>query len=119
MKQELYQKGPLSAGIEPADDFMFYDSGIYQSATAPDLTHHNPAVGEWERVDHAIVLVGWGIGTDLEKNVKYWTLQNSWGPDWGEDGFFRMARGINDSGIESIAVAADVVEDDRDGSRTS
>ena len=33
------------------------------------------------------------------------------GKDWGEDGFFRILRGENDSGIESIAVAADTMED--------
>merc|ERR1719409_2639265 len=111
MMQELYQKGPMSAGIEPGDDFMFYESGIYKSAGTPNLMHHNPGVGEWERVDHAIVLVGWGE----ENGQKYWTLQNSWGPDWGEDGFFRIQMGENDSGIESIAEAVDVVEDDRHG----
>ena len=34
-----------------------------------------------------------------------------------QNGFFRIARGDNDSGIESIAVAADVV--DSDGSTVS
>jgi len=111
MMQELYTKGPMSAGLEPADDFMFYESGVYQSANAPSLKHHNPAPGEWERVDHAVLLVGWGE----EDGKKYWTLQNSWGPDWGEDGFFRIQMGENDSGIESIAEAADVVEDEKKG----
>jgi len=42
-------------------------------------------------------------------------VQNSWGTGWGEGGFFRIARGINDSGIESIAVAAEVVGGDKEG----
>ncbi|CAK0806357.1 unnamed protein product, partial [Prorocentrum cordatum] len=41
----------------------------------------------------------------------YWVLQNSWGTEWGEQGYFRMARGIDESGCESIAVAADVARD--------
>merc|ERR1719343_1685195 len=110
MKTELYHNGPLVVGIEPAEDFMFYSEGIYKSAVAARA----PSAGqEWEQVDHAVLLVGWGV----EDGQKYWRIQNSWGPDWGEDGFFRIVRGEDDSGIESIPEAADVVEDEQGGRR--
>lgn len=67
----------------------------------------------WQKVDHAVLAVGWGV----ENGQKYWRIQNSWGADWGEDGFFRMVRDENDSGIESIPEAADVVEDEQNGRR--
>lgn len=98
---ELYHKGPLVASFEPKSDIMYYSGGIYKSS--PDQIHQ-----EWQQVDHAVLLVGYGE----ENGQKYWILQNSWGPDWGESGFFRIARGINDSGLESIVVAADVVPDE-------
>ena len=79
-------------------------------------------------MDHAVLLVGYGEEAGKKcpaerprgspagaARDRYWLLQNSWGPEWGEGGFFRMARGINDSGVESIAVAADVTEDSSSG----
>jgi cathepsin C len=98
---ELVSNGPLVLSFEPKNDLMYYSGGVYKST----MEGHQ----EWERVDHAVLLVGYGE----DAGQKYWTLQNSWGPEWGEHGFFRMARDENDSGIESIAVAADVVEDDK------
>jgi len=101
MMRELVHKGPLVASFEPKNDLMYYSGGIYTSV--PN------ARAEWERVDHAVLLVGYGE----EDGKKYWLLQNSWGKGWGENGYFRMARGTDESGIESIVVSADVVEDTR------
>lgn len=78
---------------------MQYGGGIFFSGQV------DPAL-EWTKVDHAVLLVGWGE----ELGQKYWIVQNSWGGEWGEGGYFRIARGINDSGVESIAVAADIVD---------
>merc|ERR550537_1860733 len=105
--------------FEPADDFMFYSDGIYKSASlnSKQLQRHSPGrdYDPWERVDHAVLVVGWGE----EDGKKYWRIQNSWGEDWGEDGFFRMVMDENESGIESIPEAADVVEDEQKGQRMS
>jgi len=108
MMLELYEKGPLVVSFEPSDDFMMYSGGVFSqmelSVPAPLVKHGS----EWQKVDHAVLLVGWGE----EFGQKYWTVQNSWGTDWGEGGYFRITRDINDCGIESQSEGAEVVEDD-------
>jgi len=44
-------------------------------------------------VNHAVTLVGYG--TDAETKEDYWLVRNSWGPDWGLDGFIKIARDKN------------------------
>jgi len=104
IKQELVGRGPLVMSFEPKEDFMYYKNGVYRSV--PEKIHQ-----EWEQVDHAVLLVGYGLEKDHKKSHKYWTMQNSWGTDWGEDGYFRMERGNDESGCESIVVSADVVQE--------
>jgi cathepsin C len=109
MMQELYDNGPFVVGIEPKDDFMYYSDGIYESGS---MTHSPDG---WQRVDHAVLVTGWGE----ENGKKYWTIHNSWDNYWGEDGYMRMRRGDNDSGVESIPEAADVVVDTTNGARVA
>lgn len=42
-------------------------------------------------------IVGWGT---TEQGEKYWNIRNSWGTYWGEKGFFRLKRGVNEIRIE-------------------
>ena len=53
--------------------------------------------------NHIVNIVGYG-GTG--KN-KYWIARNSYGTIFGEGGYFRIVRGVNKCGIESIVVAFD------------
>jgi len=77
--------GPVSVAIEADTDvFQSYDTGIISS---PDCGTD---------LDHGVIVVGYGE----EDNKKYWILKNSWGADWGESGFFRIARQTkSDAGI--------------------
>lgn len=92
------QDGPVVVSLEPGNDFMYYSKGIYRKKSVPH--------SEWMKVDHSILLVGYGSEMVRGKEEKYWVVQNSWGDEWGEGGFIRMARGENESGVEAEAIEA-------------
>lgn len=52
-------------------------------------------------VDHYVSIVGWGTETINKKDVEYWLVRNSWGHDWGINGFFKIKRAENQLGIET------------------
>jgi len=104
MRKELYQNGPLVVAYEVNGEFQHYAGGVFKaSKKAPRL------VNEWEGTNHAVLLVGYG---EDEKAGKYWKVKNSWGPEWGEHGFFRIARGTDELAVESMAVHAMPVKPD-------
>jgi cathepsin C len=105
MMLELQKNGPIVVSFEPSYDFMYYQSGIYHSVNAAEWILKGEDKPEWEKVDHSVLCYGWGE----EDGEKFWMLQNTWGSDWGESGFFRMRRGTDESHIESLAEAADPI----------
>jgi hypothetical protein len=104
LMEELYKNGPIVVSFEPDYNFMMYKSGIYHSIDEKTWISKRLPKPEWEKVDHSVLLVGWG---EDENSEKFWIIQNTWGPNWGEQGFFRMKRGVDEFGIESICEAAD------------
>jgi cathepsin X len=85
MMNEIYQRGPITCGLATNEAFHEYTEGIFYDTT-----------GE-KAIDHIISIVGWGE----QNGVKFWRLRNSWGAAWGEQGFMRIVRGVNNLGIES------------------
>lgn len=82
--QELFTNGPVEADFTVYADFLQYKSGVYQR-------HSDQVLG-----GHAIRILGWGV----EKSVKYWLCANSWNTDWGDSGYFKILRGVDECGIE-------------------
>lgn len=101
--EELKKNGPFVVSLEPDYGFLSYSSGIYDrnSKKLKDLKIKQP---EWQKVDHSVLLIGWGIKNGKE----YWKIMNSWGVHWGENGTMRIIKGKNLIRIESLGEAATV-----------
>lgn len=57
-----------------------------------------------KELDHGVAIVGYGTTLD---GTKYWIVKNSWGSEWGEKGYIRMQRGVEDKeGLCGIAMQA-------------
>ncbi len=101
LMKDVYENGPIVVSFEPEYSFMVYKSGIYDINKMTWLKQ-NISKPEWQKVDHSVLLVGWGVERLNGQEIKYWLLQNSWGARWGENGYVRFRRGIDLHGIESI-----------------
>lgn len=100
MLMELVHNGPFPVGFEVYNDFLHYKSGVYQHTTAAiELQKFDP----FELTNHAVLLVGYGV--DSVSGLPYWSVKNSWGLNWGEEGYFRILRGSDECGIESLGVS--------------
>ena len=84
-------KQPVVVAIEA-------DTRYFQSYTSGILTEASCGTS----LDHAVEIVGYGT----DNGIEYWNVRNSWGPDWGEKGYVRIARSdsTNDAGICGIAM---------------
>lgn len=112
----IHEKGPVAAIINAGDrQFVLYSGGVLNSAGSRDL---------FSDYNHYVVIVGWGT----EAGYPYWIVRlvsrtrqkvqftfslsllcyrNSWGSEWGEDGYVKLARGINNRGINTIVSYAE------------
>jgi len=72
---------------------MFYDPD-HQYYDPVHFSYYNPSV---EEVGHAVAIVGWQEKFDKNKFREIppgngaFIVRNSWGPDWGEDGYFYVS----------------------------
>jgi len=80
--------GPISIAYEVTDEFEDYEGGVFSDpdcSTSPD------------DVNHAVLAVGYNA------TGGYYIVKNSWGEDWGINGYFYIEMGVNMCGLADCA----------------
>jgi cathepsin X len=124
---DLMARGPIVCGIH-ATDKMEHQYGKWCSNPPTGFANDTHAqkrndciTGTFQeeisdrepQINHVVELIGWG--TD-EVGNKYWTIRNSWGTQWGDDGFMNLVRdsntgplGVGNNLLETECAAAEIV----------
>ncbi|RXG55064.1 Digestive cysteine proteinase 3 [Armadillidium vulgare] len=85
--------GPIAVAVQVTDNFEDYQDGIFYDA---DCSSYNPL-----KLNHGVLVVGYGT---TDGGEDYWLVKNSWGADWGMNGYLMMSRGQdNNCGIATMA----------------
>lgn len=88
MQKDIMANGPIQVAFKVYKSFMSYTSGVYKK--------------KWYEIvpegGHAVKIVGWGV----ENGQDYWLVANSWNTSWGLDGYFKIARGHDQCGMETM-----------------
>jgi len=89
LKRALIRYGPMSMGVN-AQPMQFYQGGI-------DVPDDCDPTG----LDHGVLLVGYG----KEANGQgFWIIKNSWGPDWGEQGYYHISEEQDACGVGKLSM---------------
>nr|CAD2176476.1 unnamed protein product [Meloidogyne enterolobii] len=89
--KELESNGPIITIFRAHSDLFAHKGGVYRRSRNAVF-----------RENHVVEVIGHGIEVCNGRETPYWLIKNSWGKEFGEDGFFKMLRGQNECNIESI-----------------
>lgn len=90
--QTAVTQQPVSVAIDAShSSFQLYSSGVYHEKRCSS-----------SQLDHGVLAVG--FGTDTTSSSNFWIVKNSWGVNWGQQGFIYMTKDKkNECGIATAA----------------
>jgi len=88
IKTAILLYGPVAGALHASNAFGYYRGGVF-------------TLDEEGDINHGITIVGWD---DALGPAGAWRIKNSWGPDWGEDGFAWVAYGTLQMGYAAAYV---------------
>jgi cathepsin L len=92
IKKAIQTYGPLASSVSAGDDWDAYDkrspdwpnkypNAVFTGTPTQDLKETD--------INHEVLIVGW----DDRRGV--WLVKNSWGRDWGDQGYMNLRYGSN------------------------
>jgi len=81
LQRVLANHSPAAGACFVDNGFLFYKSGVYSSSAC--VTNN-------QNVDQGVLVVGYGVDATLNK--EYYIVKLTWGVNWGESGYIRIAR---------------------------
>lgn len=85
--KSMLATSPVANYIRVENPFQFYNGGVMDTA----CTGSN--------INHATTIVGYCTSKLLFGEMNYWIVKNSWGDDWGDNGYYRIPVMDNSPGI--------------------
>eukprot|EP00929_Paragymnodinium_shiwhaense_P032365 TRINITY_DN17948_c0_g1_i1.p1 TRINITY_DN17948_c0_g1~~TRINITY_DN17948_c0_g1_i1.p1 ORF type:complete len:391 (+),score=90.07 TRINITY_DN17948_c0_g1_i1:99-1175(+) len=104
MMKEIFARGPIVCDMAADSEFLLHYSENAVQHEGVFVTSKN-----YTETDHDVSVSGWGV---TESGIKYWIVRNSWGTYWGEGGWFKVRRGVNQNLIEGRCGFAEMDVDD-------
>jgi len=93
---DLISTGPFSVLLD-AHNLQFYKGGVWDGSGFNGIGRCSTT-----NLDHAVLITGYGT----DAGQQYWSVKNSWGASWGEEGYFRIMRGTGQCGINTAVTTA-------------
>eukprot|EP00884_Botryococcus_braunii_P018854 jgi/Botrbrau1/5652/Bobra.55_1s0040.1 len=97
----VYFKGPVTVNIDVPHAMAYYKEGVFDEPICANSST------PWRILAHAVTVVGYGTTPD---GKDYWLVRNSWSTDWGDAGYFKVARQPNDCGITRMGLYVELPE---------
>ena len=110
MKQKIKQRGAIVGKMAVYKDFQVYSTNGYFWDQTQHIYINNPIKSPYSGLTsgktnenfaseqtggHAVEIIGWGVKniklSDYSGPCAYWIVKNSWGAQWGTNGYFKIA----------------------------